>query len=534
MKWLERNPRSYDRGIRILTLGRIVQIQNDVVERFVRQGMDILELGCGTGELACRMGQKGAKVVAIDIAPAMLAMAEKRIAAANLSEQVELKRLDATAVGELADVRKFDLVVASLVLSELSPNEQKLVIRACRDLLNPGGSLILVDEVMPESSLKRLGYSLVRFPLALITFLLTRTTTRSLQRIEVILAQNGYSIQTKDAHLGGSLHLIVSEVGPDLSDDEQARMVPRIPARSLWQIILIRIWTLFFRVIPPYPKVAPDLYRVGNPAHDSPLLATGNFELTVLKVLDAVEGVLDVWLLVIDTSGINVWCAAGGGFLTAEKVVSAMKANHVEAHMNHRNIVLPQLCANGVDGWKLREGTGWNVIWGPVTAKDIPEFIEGGFQKSNRLRSISFPLKDRLEMVSGTLGLYAMLLLLPIAIFWRHLFWPALAALAGLSYFYAIVLPWLPGKDGLWKSIPLTFLSLSGVILFTLLFDPVPVESLYNRVFGVGALSIFVSAEFQGMSPLMRGEQANWIPQAFIGGILAILYRVTPIVLGWR
>jgi ubiquinone/menaquinone biosynthesis C-methylase UbiE len=496
--------------------------------------MDVLELGCGTGELACRMGQKGAQVLAIDIAPAMLAIAEDRIASMDASENVELRRMDAAAIEQLADVKKFDLVVASLVLSELSLNVQKLVIRTCRDLLNPGGRLILVDEVMPESSPKRLAYTLIRLPLSLVTFLLTRTTTRSLHQIEAMLHQNGFKIQTKEGYLGGSIGLFVSESGPVLSEAERTEMIPRIPRKSSLRNILVSIWTLFFRVIPPYPKVAPNLYRIGNPLHDSPLLATGNFELTIRKLLNSIEGVLDVWLLVIDTSGINVWCAAGGGFLTAEKVVSAMKANNVEAHMDHKRIVLPQLCAVGVDGWVLREETGWKVSWGPVAAKDIPEFINSDYQKTDQLRTVGFPLKERLDMVSGTFGLYALMLLLPVAIFWRHLFWPTLAAMVGLSYFYAIVLPWLPGKDGLWKSIPLSLLALSGVILFTTFLDPVPMESFYNRMFGVSALSIFVSAEFQGMSPLMRGEQANWIPQVIIGGILAILYWLIPIGLGWR
>jgi hypothetical protein len=150
------------------------------------------------------------------------------------------------------------------------------------------------------------------------------------------------------------------------------------------------------------------------------------------------------------------------------------------------------------------------------------------------MRDVGFPLKDRLVMVSGTFGLYALLLLLPIAIFWRHLFWPTLAAMAGLSYFYAIALPWLPGKDGLWKSIPMAILSLLGVFLFTALLNPVPAESLYNRAFGITALSIFISGEFQGMSPKMRGEQANWIPEGIIAMLMVTLYWFIPILLGWR
>lgn len=534
MKWLERNPQSYDRGIRLLTLGRINRIQKEVVDGYVRQGIHVLEIGCGTGELACRMGEKGAQVTAIDIAPAMLAIAAERIKSADLSDQVEIRRMDSTVLDELDHNETFDLIVSSLLFSELSLNEQKLVLRNCAGLLKPNGRLILVDEQIPKNVLMRILFGLIRLPIAFITFLLTRTTTRRLRGVETFLQQTGYKIHEEKKYLGGTLCLYVTEPDPTLSKKKLNEFVPKLPSFSSVRRMLVGIWTLFFRIIPPYPKIPPGIYRVGNPTGDSPLLVTGNFELTLQDLVGSIQGVADVWILVVDTSGINVWCAAGGGFFTAEKIISALKANNVDVYLNHKEIVLPQLCANGVEAIRLREGSGWEIHWGPVRASDIPEYIGSGYKKDDRMRTVEFPIKDRLEMVSGTFGLYGLMFLFPIAVFWRHLFWPSLLAMAGLSYFYGLALPWLPGKDGLWKSIPMAIISVIGVFLFSALFDPVSGESLFNRAFGIGALAIFISGEFQGMSPKMRGEQANWIPEGIIAVILILIYWLTPIILGWR
>ncbi|RMF27547.1 MAG: hypothetical protein D6759_17500, partial [Chloroflexi bacterium] len=200
----------------------------------------------------------------------------------------------------------------------------------------------------------------------------------------------------------------------------------------------------------------------------------------------------------------------------------------------HRALILPQLCANGVDGWKIRRETGWGVHWGPVRATDIPAYLAAGRKKDEAMRLVRFPLKDRLEMVTVTLGFYGLLLLLPIFVFWRHLFGAVALSLIGLSYFYAAVHPWLPGRDGLAKSVPLAAIALAGMLAYTALWDPVPLPHLFNRVLGMIALSVFTGAELQGMSPLMRGEQANWGWEAAIGAVLALAWWLVPLALGWR
>jgi 2-polyprenyl-3-methyl-5-hydroxy-6-metoxy-1,4-benzoquinol methylase len=536
MKWLETSPKDYDRGIQLLTLGRIHYIKAGIVNRYVRRGMRVLEIGCGTGTLTAMLAACGAQVTGIDASPVMLAEAEKKVTAQALTDRVTLKYMDAALIGERFPAGSFDLIISTLVFSELSQDEQRFVLQACRKLLAPDGRLLIADEVIPNGALRRLLFFIVRLPLVLLTWLLTRTTTTALRGFEAILGQAGFQTRVAASHLGGSLVLY------DILPAEAAPFEPSLPTMAVGKLhhrltlrnLLLDLWLLFFRIIPPYPKVRTGLYAVGNPTPDSPVLVTGNFDLTVRRLVKAIDGLLDAWVLVADSAGINVWCAAGGGYFTAEKVIAAVKSSHLDQVVNHHALILPQLCANGVDGWRIRKETGWGVHWGPAKARDIPAYLAARRKKIDAMRWVRFPLKDRLEMVTVTLGFYGLLILLPVLIFWRPMFWPVTFSLIGLSYFYAVVHPWLPGRDGLYKSIPLAFLALAGLLAYTTFWRPLPAINFFHWTVGLIGLSVFTAAELQGMSPLMRGEQANWGWEAIIGLVLGAIYWLAPLALGWR
>jgi 2-polyprenyl-3-methyl-5-hydroxy-6-metoxy-1,4-benzoquinol methylase len=536
MKWLETSPKDYDRGIQLLTLGQIQHIIEKIANRYVRQGMRILEIGCGTGTLMTMMAARGAEVTGIDASPAMLAEAARKVAVAGLAERVTLRHLDAALLGEHFPPASFDLIVSTLVFSELPPFEQRFVLEVCKKLLAPGGRLLIADEVIPPGGLRRLLFYLVRLPLVLLTWLLTRTTTSALRSFEVLLSQTGFQARPAASYLGGSLVLY------DILPAEAARSETSLPAtvagalqhRVTLRTLLLDLRLLFLRIIPPYPKFRTGLYAVGNPTPDSPVLVTGNFDLTVRSLIKAIDGQVDAWVLVANSAGINVWCAAGGGYFTAEKVIAAVKSSHLEEVVNHHALILPQLCANGVDGWRIRKETGWGVHWGPAKATDIPAYLAAKRKKTDAMRWVRFPLKDRLEMVTVTMGFYGLLILLPVLIFWRHMFWPVTISMVGLSYFYAVLHPWLPGRDGLYKSIPLALIALTGLFIYTTLWHPLPAINLFHWMVGLTGLSVFTGAELQGMSPLMRGEQANWGWEAIIALVLGAIYWLVPMALGWR
>jgi ubiquinone/menaquinone biosynthesis C-methylase UbiE len=543
MKWLETSPRDYDRGIQILTLGRIRRVNERIVKDFVHAGVRVLEIGCGTGTLATMMAAQGATVTGIDVSPAMLSEAEKKVAQGKFGDRITLKHMDATVIADHFSDASYDLIVSTLVFSELAPDEQRHVLEACRKLLAPEGRLLIADEVAPTRAPEKLLFHLVRLPLVVLTWLLTRTSTAALRDFEALLSETGFSTQAAANYLGNSLVLYESRLQEatsplSLTEGQQAEpagaVVTRLKHRVTLRTRLLDLWLLLFRIIPPYPKARPGLYAVGNPDASAPVLVTGNFDLTVRRLVHAIDGKVNAWVLVADSAGINVWCGAGGGYFTAEKVIAALKSSTLERIVDHHILILPQLCANGVDGWRIRQETGWNVRWGPVRADDIPAYLAAECTKTDAMRTVRFPLRDRLEMVTVTLGFYGLLILLPVLIFWRRSFWPVTLSLLGLSVFYAVVHPWLPGRDGLYKSIPLAIIALVGLLMYTLPGHPPPIRPFFHWMVGLTGLSVFTAAELQGMSPLMRGEQANWVWEVVIGLSLGAIYWLVPLAAGWR
>ena len=153
-----------------------------------------------------------------------------------------------------------------------------------------------------------------------------------------------------------------------------------------------------FRMV-PWPT-EPGLRAIGNPGRDSPVLLTTNYDLTVRRLSRALRGV-DAWLLVAPAKGINVWCAAAGGHLTTHQVVTVLKTSGIAERVDHRDLVVPQLAATGVEGLDLFRRSRWRVRFGPVRAEDVPEYLASGGEKTDAMRRVSFSLRDRLEMAAA-------------------------------------------------------------------------------------------------------------------------------------
>ena len=164
---------------------------------------------------------------------------------------------------------------------------------------------------------------------------------------------------------------------------------------SIVRYLFVTVIETLLRVL-PFP-VKTGLIKIGKPDGQSPVLLTGNFGLTVLRVKRALRD-LDAYLLIANSHGINVWCAATGGHLSNHDVISVLKTSGVEELVDHRHVILPQLAATGIESRVIDEKTGWSVIWGPVHATDIREFLEHGSHKTERMRIVDFPWTERLEM----------------------------------------------------------------------------------------------------------------------------------------
>lgn len=158
-------------------------------------------------------------------------------------------------------------------------------------------------------------------------------------------------------------------------------------------------------------KVEPGIYAVGSPARNSNVFVSANYKLSFDHLRRALDG-LDAWILVIDTKGINVWCAAGKKNFSTEEVAHRISIHHLDKVVDHRKIILPQLSATGVAAYEVKKMTGFSVIYGPVKASDIKPFLQSGMKATEAMRTVTFPLIERLKLIPVDIfyGKYYMLL----------------------------------------------------------------------------------------------------------------------------
>lgn len=139
------------------------------------------------------------------------------------------------------------------------------------------------------------------------------------------------------------------------------------------------------------------VYAIGKPDKRSPVLISGNYKLTLDKLRGSLSGV-DTWLLVLDTKGVNVWCAAGKGSFSTEELIFRIKKHKISSLVDHKTVILPQLSAPGVSAWQVTKYTGFKVEFGPVRSEDIINYIENGNVASDAMRKVDFGLYDRMEV----------------------------------------------------------------------------------------------------------------------------------------
>jgi len=200
-----------------------------------------------------------------------------------------------------------------------------------------------------------------------------------------------------------------------------------------WTYAWITVVQTCLRML-PFP-CRTGVIEIGRPGRDAPVLLTGNFRLTVERVKRALDGI-DAYLLVANSRGVNVWCAATGGLLTNHDVVSVLKTSGIDERVDHRQVILPQLAATGIEGRYVHQKTGWKVAWGPVEAAAIPDFLRAGLETTAEMRSVTFGWRRRLEMAVAwafPISLLGALLVLP---FWSE----AVAPLVGLVWSLSLIL----------------------------------------------------------------------------------------------
>lgn len=140
--------------------------------------------------------------------------------------------------------------------------------------------------------------------------------------------------------------------------------------------------------------VSPGLFAIGNPDIDSEVLVTANFKLTFDMLRKELEGI-NAWILVLDTKGVNVWCAAAKGTFSTRELVKRIKDNSLESIVSHKRIIVPQLGAIGVSSREVKKLSGFRVIYGPIRASDIPAFLRNDKKVERQMRQVTFTMYER-------------------------------------------------------------------------------------------------------------------------------------------
>jgi hypothetical protein len=295
--------------------------------------------------------------------------------------------------------------------------------------------------------------------------------------------------------------------------------------------------------------IDPGLYALGEPEDDAPVLVTANYKLTFDVVRSSLPG-LDAWILVLDTRGINVWCAAGKHTFSTDELVARLAFDRPQSVVAHRRVIVPQLGAVGVAAHEVRSRSGFTVVWGPVRISDLPAFLTARMKASPEMRRVAFPLRDRLVLspveIAGALKLTAWVLAAFLALALvqvRPLALGAvlLAALANAAPFLAGVLagtvltpallPWLPGRAFAAKGALLGALAGAATAL-ALGSDAL---GMVWAVLVAAAISSYAAMNFTGSSTFtsMSGvekEMRRWMPLQGGAAALAVVALVVKVV----
>ncbi len=263
-------------------------------------------------------------------------------------------------------------------------------------------------------------------------------------------------------------------------------------------------------------SVTPGLYAVGSPDQNSKVFVTGNYKLSVDHLRRALSG-MNAWILVLNTKGINVWCAAGKKTFGTDELVRKIKFLDLAKIVTHRKIIVPQLGATGVSAHKIKEQTGFTVIYGPVRAADIKDFVDSGLKATPVMRTITFPLVERLKLIPVDLFYAKYYLLIIPSLFFIiaglnskgysvdlaisngvHAVVNLFAAYLSGCALTPALLPWIPFRRFSLKGIIIGLLT--GILLFLAGFLGSSFLELISWFLMIGGISSFMAMNFTGSS----------------------------------
>jgi acetyl-CoA decarbonylase/synthase complex subunit gamma len=204
--------------------------------------------------------------------------------------------------------------------------------------------------------------------------------------------------------------------------------------------------------------VPAGLYAIGNPTPEDPVVVTANYKMSYDSVRSSLSG-RNVWLLVLETYGINVWCAAGKGTFGTDELVQRIKTTSLPCVVKHRRLLLPILGAPGVAAHQVIRRTGFSVKYSSIRAEDLPEYLDNGMNTTPAMQELTFSFCERLVLIPVEI-----VLVLKTLCIWGGVLFLAAALMYGLTAgigalvaligavltgvaLTPILLPWIPGRS---------------------------------------------------------------------------------------
>jgi CO dehydrogenase/acetyl-CoA synthase delta subunit len=293
--------------------------------------------------------------------------------------------------------------------------------------------------------------------------------------------------------------------------------------------------------------VDPGLYALGEPNERSPVLVTANYKMSFDRLREALSN-RRAWILVLDTNGINVWCAAGKGTFGTDELVRRIEFSQLNRVVSHTELILPQLAGPGVAAHKVKKQTSFKVLYGPIQAIDLPAFLDAGMKATPKMRRKTFTMFERVVLIPVELvsALKWSLVILPAFFllgglgapsgFWQGVLNDGLFAVLNLlgallagAILTPILLPWLPGRAFSQKGlivglITTLFITLFGAFYLNIRQDYMNILAWF---FLAPALSAYLAMNFTGASTYtslsgVRKEMRWAVPLEIVGGVAGL------------
>jgi len=442
MQKLEEEPASYEEKFTLLTDGINKKVKDWVLDK-VGHNHSVLEVGSGTGTLASELALKENKVIAIDKNFQMINYAMKNYPNKN---DIDLSYQIGSAKKLPVDTKSQDKIISTFMLSELGPLEQQIFLRNAWKSLKSSGRLIIAAEFVP-SGLWKILFRFKRWKYKKKLKRLKIEQTNPLKHFYDYLEPIGFKIVDKKSWNHGSIRVL------ELQKEERKKThgyYKPDPIKFKGVGSQLKVMRCLFTGQLDNVPIEPGIYKSGNSDKDAPIIVTANYLYTYIKVMRNLED-LDAWVLVVDSNGINVWCAARGDDFGNSQLIDAVKATGIHQYTSSRVLILPQLGAGGVSKPELPENTKefpFRIKYGPVWSKDLKEYLNNQPKKKpERMKRAKFTLSHRIRAgITHTTFLLRKIFLIPLFILFL--------TLGFLDYVNIINKFWMMGDLFVWILFP--------------------------------------------------------------------------------